>query len=139
MKPTQSRGRGSGSCAIGVLIKAPRIGFSKTRLCPPLQPPDCKALSRCFIQDTAENVSAIALAREDIVPVAVYTPVGSEPDVQQLLPSEFFLIPQRGESSEIAFFMPPKTYSNAGSIQCACWVPIVQRSRRPTLDRWSSY
>jgi len=98
MKPTQSRGRGSGSCAIGVLIKAPRIGFSKTRLCPPLQPPDCKALSRCFIQDTAENVSTIALAREDIVPVAVYTPVGSEPDVQQLLPSNFFLIPQRGES-----------------------------------------
>ena len=95
MKPTQSGGRGSGSCAIGVLIKAPRIGFSKTRLCPPLQPPDCKALSRCFIQDTAENVSTIALAREDI---AVYTPVGSEPDVQQLLPSNFFLIPQRGES-----------------------------------------
>jgi rSAM/selenodomain-associated transferase 1 len=96
-KPTQSRGHGSGSCAIGALIKAPRIGFSKTRLCPPLEPPDCKALSRCFIQDTAENVSAFAWANEGIVPVAIYTPVGSEPDVQQLLPSKFLLIPQRGE------------------------------------------
>ena len=97
-KPAQSRGHGSGSCAIGVLMKAPRLGFSKTRLCPPLQPSDCQALSQCFIQDTADNVSAIALTSKGIVPVAIYTPIGSEPNVQQFLPSNFLLMPQRGES-----------------------------------------
>jgi glycosyltransferase A (GT-A) superfamily protein (DUF2064 family) len=56
------------------------------------------ALSRCFILDTAENISTFASAREDVVGVAVYTPAESEPDVQELLPNSFLLIPQRGES-----------------------------------------
>jgi hypothetical protein len=30
--------------------------------------------------------------------VAVYTPLGSEQDFQELLPNDFLLIPQRGES-----------------------------------------
>jgi hypothetical protein len=51
-------GRG---CAIGILAQAPRPGSSKTRLCPPLNPQQSAALSRCFLQDTAENVSTIAL------------------------------------------------------------------------------
>lgn len=85
-------------CAIGILIKTPKAGSSKTRLCPPLKPPECVALSRCFLQDTAENISTISLEREGIIGVAVYTPIGSEPDFQELLPNDFWLIPQRGES-----------------------------------------
>src|SRR5947208_1859946 len=32
------------TCAIGVMAKAPRAGFAKTRLCPPLQPAEAAAL-----------------------------------------------------------------------------------------------
>jgi len=87
-----------GSCAIGILAKAPGPGSCKTRLCPPLTPQESVALSRCFLQDTAENVSTICLQKEGIIGVAVYTPVESEQDFQKLLPDDFLLVPQRGES-----------------------------------------
>src|SRR6516225_9801797 len=63
-----------GSCAIGILAKAPRPGSCKTRLCPPLTPQESVALSRCFLQDTVENVSTICLQKEGVIGVAVYQP-----------------------------------------------------------------
>ena len=87
-----------GSCAIGILAKAPRPGSCKTRLCPPLTPEESVALSRCFLQDTAENVSTICLQKEGVIGVAVYTPVECEQDFEKLLPDDFLLVPQRGES-----------------------------------------
>jgi len=50
------------------------------------------------MQDTAENISAISLEIKDANGVAVYTPFGSEQEFVALLPEDFLLLPQRGES-----------------------------------------
>jgi uncharacterized protein len=66
-----------GSCAIGVMAKTPRPGFSKTRLCPPLRPEQAAALSAAFLRDTTINIAQAALS----VPVAgyaAYAPSGTE-------------------------------------------------------------
>ena len=53
----QQTARGN-TCAIAVMAKAPRSGFVKTRLCPPLQPDEAAALGGAFLRDTTENVAA---------------------------------------------------------------------------------
>jgi rSAM/selenodomain-associated transferase 1 len=82
--------------AIGIFIKAPRPGLSKTRLCPPLTPSESATLSRCFLRDTSENISAIVEDRKTIF--AVYTPLDSEREFKELLVGDFRMLPQRGES-----------------------------------------
>ena len=70
-------GASNGSCAIGVMAKTPRPGFSKTRLCPPLRPGQAAALSAAFLRDTTTNIAQAALS----VPVtgyAAYAPCGTE-------------------------------------------------------------
>jgi rSAM/selenodomain-associated transferase 1 len=72
-----SAGASNGSCAIGVMAKTPRPGFSKTRLCPPLRPEQAAALSAAFLRDTTTNIAHAALS----VPVtgyAAYAPSGTE-------------------------------------------------------------
>jgi rSAM/selenodomain-associated transferase 1 len=72
-----SAGASHGSCAIGVMAKTPRPGFSKTRLCPPLRPEQAAALSAAFLRDTTTNIAQAALS----VPVAgyaAYAPSGTE-------------------------------------------------------------
>jgi rSAM/selenodomain-associated transferase 1 len=86
-----------GKCAIGIFIKAPKAGSSKTRLSPPFTPAECAALSRCFLKDTAENISNVAREKKDVIGIGVYAPVGSKRNFQMLLPADFLLIPQRGE------------------------------------------
>jgi uncharacterized protein len=57
------------------MAKAPRPGFSKTRLCPPLRPEQAAELSAAFLRDISEN---IALAAR-LVPIAgyiAYAPAG---------------------------------------------------------------
>jgi rSAM/selenodomain-associated transferase 1 len=64
-------------CAIGVMAKSPRIGYSKTRLCPPLRPEQAARLSAAFLRDTTETVRAAAAS----VPIAgyvAYAPAGTE-------------------------------------------------------------
>jgi rSAM/selenodomain-associated transferase 1 len=72
-----SAGASDGGCAIGVMAKTPRAGFSKTRLCPPLRPEQAAALSAAFLRDTTANIARAALS----VPVtgyAAYAPSGTE-------------------------------------------------------------
>jgi rSAM/selenodomain-associated transferase 1 len=83
--------------AVGVFVKAPREGYSKTRLCPPLKQHESPALSRCFIQDTAENISTAFSNKAAVARVAIYAPIGSEEEVRGLLPDDFLTMPQRGE------------------------------------------
>jgi uncharacterized protein len=67
----------TGSCAIGVMAKAPQAGRSKTRLCPPLHPGQAAALGAAFLRDTTENIAAAGrLAR--ITGYVAYAPQGSE-------------------------------------------------------------
>ncbi|HLL75928.1 MAG TPA: TIGR04282 family arsenosugar biosynthesis glycosyltransferase [Pyrinomonadaceae bacterium] len=92
-----------GGCALGVMIKAPRAGASKTRLVPPLTHEEAAALSVCFLRDTAGNVAAACESagtvdgRDAASGVAVYTPVGAESAFAGLLPEGFSLLAQRGD------------------------------------------
>jgi uncharacterized protein len=80
------------SVAIGIFCKTPAAGFSKTRLSPPLHPDDCSAISACFIRDLAHTIHSLG---GDATPYAIYTPVGTEPELRSLLPPSFRLLPQR--------------------------------------------
>lgn len=76
-EPNRLVGASNRSCAIGVMAKTPRPGFSKTRLCPPLRPEQAAALSAAFLRDTTTNITRAAL----LVPVtgyAAYAPSGTE-------------------------------------------------------------
>lgn len=86
-----------GGCALAMMIKAPRAGASKTRLCPPLRPEESAALSGCFLRDTTANIADAVRS----LPVgaahgmAVYTPVGAEAAFDGLLPVGFAMLAQR--------------------------------------------
>jgi rSAM/selenodomain-associated transferase 1 len=88
----------TGKCAMGVMIKTPRNGFSKTRLAPPLSPEEAASISRCFLKDTSSTIEALSQEDPFVVGVAVYTPVGTEADLAELLPSGFKMIAQREAS-----------------------------------------
>src|SRR5579859_6266893 len=49
-----------GTCAIGVMAKAPQPGRAKTRLCPPLLPAQAAQLSAAFLRDITENIAQAA-------------------------------------------------------------------------------
>ena len=86
----------SAACALAIMTKAPRAGCVKTRLSPPLTPDEAAGLHACFLKDTAECVAAAAL-RGRCAGVAAYTPEGSEPLFEGLLPPGFRMVPQRGD------------------------------------------
>ena len=89
-------------CALAVMTKAPRAGRVKTRLVPPLTPDEAATLNACFLRDTASAISAAIVSGKESGKeargVAVYTPVGWEDAYIDILPAEFDLVPQRGES-----------------------------------------
>lgn len=49
----------TGKCAMGIMMKTPRNGFSKTRLCPPLSSEEAASISRCFLKDTSAAIEAL--------------------------------------------------------------------------------
>ena len=79
--------------AVGIICKTPAAGFCKTRLSPPLAPEDCAGLSACFIRDLTNTIADVAVDG-GAVPYAVYTPIGSEDALRQILPHNFRLQPQ---------------------------------------------
>jgi uncharacterized protein len=66
-----------GSCAIGVMAKAPRPGLAKTRLCPPLHLAQAAELSAAFLRDITENI-ALAARAAPILGCIAYAPAGAE-------------------------------------------------------------
>jgi uncharacterized protein len=82
-------------CALGVMIKAPRPGFSKTRLSPPLAPEEAAQLSRCFLQDMIACFDRVKIEDARAIGVAIYTPKGSESEFVGLLPRQYAMILQR--------------------------------------------
>jgi rSAM/selenodomain-associated transferase 1 len=84
-------------CALAVMAKAPRPGKVKTRLSPPLTPDQAAAINICFLRDTTENLTTIATTGK-AAGIISYTPIGDEPLFDNLLPSNFSLIPQRGDN-----------------------------------------
>ena len=79
------------------MTKAPAAGSVKTRLVPPLSYDEAAALHTTFLKDTAENI----LSATDLCAcegVALYTPAGTGPAMETLLPKNFRLVCQRGEA-----------------------------------------
>jgi uncharacterized protein len=85
-----------GLCALAVMTKAPQAGQVKTRLVPPLKPDEAATLNKCFLRDTAAAISNAATGK-DACGIGVYTPIGAELIYADILPSNFSLLPQRGD------------------------------------------
>jgi hypothetical protein len=79
--------------AAAIMCKTPATGKSKTRLSPPLRGDECATISACFIQDLSRTIQTLT-HDGDVTGYAVYTPVGSETALRQLLPPDFRLAPQ---------------------------------------------
>jgi uncharacterized protein len=87
-------------CALAVMTKAPRAGEVKTRLVPPLTQNEAAQVNRSFLRDVADAIStAIGETAKEIAAlgVGVFTPPGAEAEYEDILPEDFFLIPQRGD------------------------------------------
>src|ERR1041384_3994201 len=82
-------------CALAIMTKAPRPGTVKTRLQPPLTPEEAARLNVSFLRDIA---AAIGSAGGNSKGVGVFTPPGSESEYANVLPPDFDLIPQRGDT-----------------------------------------
>ena len=86
-----------GLCAFAVMTKVPRAGRVKTRLTPLLTAQEAASLNICFLRDTTAAIASVA--REAAARgIAVYTPVGAESEYDAIVPEEFQLLPQRGDS-----------------------------------------
>lgn len=96
LDPTVPSESARGRCALAVMTKAPRAGQVKTRLVPPLTPEQAAELNKCFLRDTAAAISN-ATAGHSACGIAVYTPMGAESAYDDIFPSNFNLLPQRGE------------------------------------------
>ncbi|MEP7013994.1 MAG: TIGR04282 family arsenosugar biosynthesis glycosyltransferase [Verrucomicrobiota bacterium] len=84
-----------GTCALGIMTKAPRAGEVKTRLVPPLSSNEAAEINACFLRDLSMSILQ-ACNHAQAQGVGIYTPVGAEKSYESILPPEFVLIPQRG-------------------------------------------
>jgi uncharacterized protein len=96
LNPANPLATRTNQCALAVMAKAPRSGEVKTRLAPPLTLDQAAAINICFLQDTTENIAAVATSGK-AAGIISYTPIGEETLFDDLLPPDFALIPQRGE------------------------------------------
>ena len=85
--------KGTNTVAVAIICKTPAAGKSKTRLCPPLRPDECAAISACFIGDLGRTIAG--LRHPATRPYAVYTPAGTEAELLRLLPA--FSLTLQGE------------------------------------------
>jgi rSAM/selenodomain-associated transferase 1 len=122
LNPTTPPGIAGNVCALAVMTKAPRAGDVKTRLVPPLTQDEAAQANSAFLRDIADAIHDVvgcsgrpvsdmtpvcqtsqrrASHREATTAIAlgvgVYTPPGAEAAYENILPEEFFLIPQRGD------------------------------------------
>ena len=81
-------------CALGIMTKAPVAGKVKTRLTPPLTPEEAAALNSCFLRDVSQAIWN-ATKQAPACGVGIYTPRNAEAAYKNILPKEFFLLPQR--------------------------------------------
>lgn len=79
------------------MAKAPLVGAVKTRLVPPLTSTEAAELSACFLSDTMNNISTVGTLRstEGLI---VYTPASARNVFDELIPPDFQLLAQRGET-----------------------------------------
>ena len=78
------------------MTKVPRAGDVKTRLVPPLTYDEAAELNTSFLRDTAASIRAAA--GDNAQCIGVYTPLGIEHTYSEILPLDFVLVPQRGDT-----------------------------------------
>src|SRR6202043_3672855 len=88
LNPANPLAARAGLCALAVMAKAPRSGKVKTRLAPPLTLDQSAAINVCFLQDTTENIAAVA-ASGNAAGIISYPPIGDEALFANLLPTDF--------------------------------------------------
>src|SRR6059058_3274429 len=127
LDPAAPASVGKNLCALAVMTKAPRAGKVKTRLVPPLTPEEAAQLNVCFLRDTA---AAIAKACGTTARgVGVYTPIGAEGVYIDILPSDFELLPQRGDG-----FGERLAFATADLFQCGFGSVCLIDSDSPTVS-----
>lgn len=127
LDPAAHAAIGNNLCALAVMTKAPRAGQVKTRLAPPLSPEEAAQLNVCFLRDTA---AAIAKACGTTARgVGVYTPIGAEGAYIDILPSDFELLPQRGDG-----FGERLAFATADLFQCGFGSVCLIDSDSPTVS-----
>ena len=95
LEPTAGRQVPPDLCALGIMTKAPQPGRVKTRLTPPLSRDEAAALNVCFLRDTSR---AITESDPRARGVGVYMPAGAESVYRGVLPDDFYLLKQRGDT-----------------------------------------
>jgi rSAM/selenodomain-associated transferase 1 len=85
----------SGSCALGIMTKAPEPGQVKTRLSPPLTSEEAAELNKHFLRDIGQSIDEAAKMTCGRG-VAIYTPVGKESLYDGIFSESFRLVAQRG-------------------------------------------
>lgn len=78
--------------ALLVIAKQPAAGQTKTRLCPPLSPPEAAQLYECFLRDMLN----VARAVPGVTRLLNIWPIGAGPRFAQLAP-DFDQLPQQGD------------------------------------------
>jgi rSAM/selenodomain-associated transferase 1 len=78
------------------MTKAPLAGQVKTRLSPPLRPEETAALNIAFLRDTAAAIEE-SCRHTSACGIGVFTPLGEAGVYENVLPTSFGLVPQRGE------------------------------------------
>ena len=99
--------------AIGIMCKAPRAGFSKTRLIPALGAETAASLSRAFLQDLSASIE-IAAQRSRARGWAVFAPADAEPELRAFLPDAFAYLSMAGEHFGDALFNAGKAILASG-------------------------
>ncbi len=75
-----------------IMAKKPAVGWTKTRLCPPLSPEEAAALYEALLRDTVELVAGLEGAR---LAIAV-TPPEAADDFRGISPPDAILLPVAG-------------------------------------------
>jgi len=81
---------------LAIMAKAPRVGAVKTRLCPPLRPPEAAELARCFLLDAVDRVRMVAGAR----PIVGYAPIEAQGQFEELAPGFALIAQSNGDLGE---------------------------------------
>ncbi len=79
------------------MTKVPLTGMVKTRLVPPLTTTEAATLSVNFLRDITQNIAHLAEG-DEVDGIVAYTPAGAEAAFDGLLPKNFKLLQQRGDS-----------------------------------------
>jgi len=100
-------------CAVAIMAKASVAGTVKTRLVPPLTPEEAAELNTCCLRDIAANI-VNAAKQAPIQGFAAYSPLGSEPFFDDVLPVGFKLLPPREPTIGRSLFHATRDLFDAG-------------------------